>query len=115
MVETESGCWEWQRATIEWGYGYVRFQGQLWLVHRLTWTLLRGRIPRGLKVLHRCDNPPCGNPEHLFVGTDADNSRDMSAKGRGMNGRKLPSVSEFARNRPRRDDGKFILGGEGVR
>ena len=50
--------------------------------HRVAWVLYRGKIPRGKKVLHRCDNPPCCNPEHLFLGTQADNVADMVTKGR---------------------------------
>jgi hypothetical protein len=50
--------------------------------HRLAWTVFRGPIPLGLCVLHSCDNPPCCNPEHLFLGTVADNNRDAARKGR---------------------------------
>ena len=50
--------------------------------HRWAWMLVHGSIPDGLHVLHRCDNPPCFRPSHLFLGTDADNARDMASKGR---------------------------------
>ena len=65
------------------GYGTV----QLGLVrrgHRVAWSLVNGPIPKGMRVLHRCDNPPCCNPDHLFLGTDLDNIRDMWAKGRAV-------------------------------
>lgn len=76
-------CWPWTGARTLKGYGEIRVKGVHVRAHRLAWTLLRGRIPDGLSVLHRCDNPPCANPAHLFLGTPLDNTTDMKAKGRG--------------------------------
>jgi HNH endonuclease len=64
------------------GYGKLKWRGRVILAHRATWEVERGPIPEGLDVLHRCDNPPCRNIEHLFLGTSADNVADMDAKGR---------------------------------
>jgi HNH endonuclease len=75
-------CWEWQGSGTNCGYGRIRFQGYCYSVHRLSWIANNGPIPDGLHVLHRCDQPPCINPEHLFLGTPKDNTGDCIAKGR---------------------------------
>jgi hypothetical protein len=80
---SDSGCWEWTRGKSLCGYGRVQFNQRKWPVHRLSWTLLKAPITKGRYILHRCDNPLCFNPAHLFEGTQLDNMRDMMAKGRG--------------------------------
>lgn len=72
-------CWLWTGRRDKNGYGKVGAA----LSHRVFWELHNGHIPDGLYVLHHCDNPPCIRPTHLFLGTQADNVRDMAAKGRG--------------------------------
>jgi hypothetical protein len=59
--------------------------GSVWKAHRVAWTLANGPIPAGMHVLHTCDNPPCCNPGHLWLGTQADNMADMARKGRTSN------------------------------
>lgn len=85
-LDERSGCWLWTATRTNprrgAGYGRISSGARLIVAHRVAWELFRGPIPEGLRVLHACDTPPCVNPEHLFVGTQADNIRDMRAKGR---------------------------------
>lgn len=82
--ETASGCKPWQAGTNPAGYGLINKggKGQCLLAHRVAWEVAHGPIPEGLDVLHKCDNPPCVNTDHLFLGTGADNVADMCSKGR---------------------------------
>lgn len=85
-VDKGGDCWVWTAGRIKRGYGRFRMYGRRYLAHRVAYLLSVGPIPDGMGVLHRCDNPPCCNPAHLFLGTDADNSRDMVTKGRNAYG-----------------------------
>jgi hypothetical protein len=76
------GCWEWGGARSATGYGWASYKDKTVPAHRLVWEMVSGPIPAGLFVLHHCDNPPCVRPDHLFLGTQADNLRDARAKGR---------------------------------
>lgn len=75
-----SGCWIWEKATINTGYGCFRRKGKTYLAHREAYEQVNG--PTKLHVLHTCDVPSCCNPEHLFAGTNLDNIRDSMKKGR---------------------------------
>jgi len=74
-------CWIWTSTTDSDGYGKIRVTGKQRAAHRVSWALANGREP-DLCVCHSCDNPKCVNPNHLWLGTQADNLRDMIAKGR---------------------------------
>ena len=84
-LDSDTGCWLWTAHRKSKGYGQLSRTGQhggMAAAHRASWELHRGPIPDGLWVLHHCDTPPCVNPDHLFLGTHADNVADMIAKGR---------------------------------
>ena len=77
-----SGCVEWQLSRPSGLYGQIKFEGKMLKTHRVAWELANGPIPEGLMVCHTCDNPPCCNPAHLFLGSASDNMQDMVSKGR---------------------------------
>lgn len=79
-------CWPWTASRNRKGYGQVNRDGHGHLAHRVAYELMHGTIPDGFCVLHRCDNPGCVNPRHLFTGSKADNNADMMAKGRYARG-----------------------------
>ena len=79
---TEAGCWEWGGPKTTLDYGRVGKSGTRVLAHRLAYETWVGPIPDGHVVRHKCDNPPCINPDHLETGTQADNVQDMHARGR---------------------------------
>ena len=77
-------CWNvTSHVPLSHGYIHIYREGRLIRAHRWMYEQRRGRIPEGICVLHKCDNPKCVNPDHLFLGTILDNSKDMYAKGRG--------------------------------
>jgi len=86
-VNAETECWNWQRALDGMGYGLIHAERGMEKAHRYSWRIHFGEIPpgegyHGTCVCHRCDNPACVNPKHLFLGSMQDNVDDMMAKGR---------------------------------
>jgi len=85
------GCLVWTKKTYQ-GYGRIWFDGKHTGTHRIAWVLTNGPIPDNLRVLHHCDNPPCGEPSHLWLGTDADNRDDCMTKNRQARGERMGSA-----------------------
>lgn len=89
VIVEPCGCWIWLGAQSGRGYGYIKFKGRMLQAHRVSWELHHGPIGEadghhGACVLHRCDTPSCVNPNHLFVGSHADNMEDKVRKGRAV-------------------------------
>jgi hypothetical protein len=87
-LNRQTGCWDWTASTAGKGYGQIKLPGtrrQIY-AHHLSWQIHHGKIPTGKYILHRCDNPRCVNPDHLFVGSAKVNAEDMKAKDRHLRG-----------------------------
>ena len=98
-------CWNWTACKTTTGYGMLGHRGDgkhRWRAHRMAYFLTHGKIPKGMCVLHRCDNRLCCNPKHLWLGTYKDNARDMWAKGRAYTPR--PQGEEHGMHKLRESD-----------
>ena len=122
-VRITDACWEWCGSKVDQGlpYGRLRFQAfvdgvsvsSIRLAHRVSWELHFGAIPCGLHVCHKCDNPKCVRPSHLFLGTDAENIFDALIKGR-MHSKLTPSQVQEIRSRAASERQKDIAKDYGV-
>lgn len=108
----EGECWEWMAAVTSSGYGNFCINQSWFTAHRVSFFLSTGVQPMGLRVCHKCDNPICCNPVHLFLGTALDNGADMVSKGRSARGERHGSavltVKEVKEIRVRRANGEKL-------
>jgi hypothetical protein len=88
--EPNTGCWFWMGAVNTYGYPHSYMGGKCYMMHRVSYEAHKGPIPKGLLACHHCDTPLCINPDHIFIGTEADNSADCARKGRASRGEKHP-------------------------
>jgi hypothetical protein len=101
FVRKSAGCWEWTGGTIGLGYGGFWLSGRQVRAHRLSFQMHGGYIPAGQFVLHRCDNPPCVRPDHLYAGDHATNMRDRMERGRTARGDRMPHPRVHGSAHPR--------------
>lgn len=99
MPGMDTPCWEWVAALNNKGYGVIRVGQRNEYAHRLAYEMQHGPIPEGMRVLHRCDHPPC--VRHLFAGSMKDNTQDMIRKGRHSHGAKHGALVSAGRKKAR--------------
>ena len=103
-IDKSGDCWEWTAGKQNHGYGKLRLpRGEQVYAHRYSWELHNGIIPNGMHVLHKCDNPSCVNPSHLFLGTHKDNMIDCGNKGRRNQAKGSDSPKSVINKQERKD------------
>jgi hypothetical protein len=109
VPQPDIGCWLWPGSITINGYGRLQFHGQTFMAHRAAYELAYGPIPRGTLVCHHCDEPRCVRPDHLFLGSSAENQADMTRKNRGRvgerNGHAILTAEEVTAIRQRYAEG----------
>lgn len=106
-IRTDKGCWEYQKGREARGYCRIMINYKRHMAHAYSWVIANGKIPKGLWVLHHCDNPPCVNPKHLFLGNASDNAIDCVLKGRHPSSKLNPAKVKEIR--------KMIADGNAIR
>ena len=81
-AEKVGNCWDWKRSRKTSGYGNYYRDGKVWSAHHFAYTIAKGPIPKDSWILHRCDNPPCVRPQHLYAGNAKDNAQDRKNRNR---------------------------------
>lgn len=109
----KDGCWGWSGSKHKFGYGWVRHGDRTLVAHRAAFEVEYGAIPDGAVVRHKCDNPECTNPDHLVIGSHADNVADRFARGRhlksgGLYANTIISEDQISRIRPMLDQGMSL-------
>ncbi|WP_324101275.1 HNH endonuclease signature motif containing protein [Noviherbaspirillum sp.] len=113
-VDEKSGCWNWAKYKNKDGYGGVWYQGKMRRAPRVAFEAFLTPIPDGKLVLHKCDNPACINPDHLFLGTHRDNAEDRNRKQRQTQGERHPnaklSAEQVRQYKSLREAARYFLG-----
>jgi len=102
-IVPETGCWEWEAKLMQSGYGGFYIDGKTTTAHRAGWILFKGDVPKTIEVCHKCDNPKCVNPDHMFLGTHEENMKDAWRKERFSN-RKIQRGEEVGTSKLTNND-----------